>query len=644
VGLALEARIIMADLQPKHAAPTSFLKKYVFTVDHKVIAKQFLWTGLLFLAFGGMLAMMIRWQWAYPGEPVPWFLGGDLLWRTDGIIGPATYNSIFTNHGLIMIFWAITPALIGCFGNFCIPLMIGARDMAFPFLNGLSFHVFFWSGIMVIASFFMHLGGASAGWTTYPPLSTNIGSIGWGQTLMVMAIFTTGSATIMGSVNYVTTVIRLRAPGMTYMRMPGTVWGLWLTAILNVLFVPVLAAAAVLLILDRLFGTEFYIAGASGNGDPILFQHLFWIFGHPEVYILILPAWGIMTDLMSFFSRKPAYWFRGSVYAMVFVTILSAVVYGHHMFTTGMNPLLGQSFMLLTLVISVPAEILFLNWLHTLWHGSVRLTVPMLFAMGSVFVFGLGGLTGIFLATISTDIYLHDTMFVVGHFHYTMAAATFLGTFAGIYFWFPKMFGRLMNPLLGKIHFWGSVVFITLVFGGQMVVGYAGQQRRLWDPFQYTFLEHLADWNLWTSFAGWALGLFSFAFVINFVGSMFFGKKAPANPWDVGTLEWTLPSPPPNYNFAVIPTVYRGPHEYSDPAVIEALGRDWIGQSEIFPGDETPEEEPVPVDEAPEPSVESEAVAEETEEGTEEGSSEEVAEASSDEATEESTPATGTES
>jgi cytochrome c oxidase subunit 1 len=262
------------------------------------------------------------------------------------------------------------------------------------------------------------------------------------------------------------------------------VWGLWLTAILNVLFVPVLGSAALLLFLDRTFGTQFFIAGAAsvrGGGDPILFQHLFWIFGHPEVYILILPPWGFIGDLVSFFSRKPAYWYKGSVYAMTAVTILSAVVYGHHMFVTGMNPLLGKSFMLLTLIISVPAEMLFLNWLHTMWKGSIRLTVPMLFALGMIFVFGLGGLTGIYLGTISTDLYLHDTMWVVGHFHFTMAAAAFLGSFAAIYFWFPKMYGREMNVGLGKLHFWFSVVFITLVFGGQLLVGYAGQQRRLWD-------------------------------------------------------------------------------------------------------------------------------------------------------------------
>jgi cytochrome c oxidase subunit I len=571
------------ELQHIHPEPTSFFRKYIFSTDHKVIAKQFIWAGLVFLLIGGILAMAIRWQWAYPGKEVP-VVGKILMPRSGGAITPGTYQSIFTMHGLIMIFFAITPLLIGAFGNFCIPLMIGARDMAFPLLNAMSFWTFILSQLLVLVSFTVQLGTAAAGWTTYPPLSTNVGTPGWGQTLVGLAIFVTGVATIMGGVNYVTTVIRFRAPGMTYMRMPLTVWGMWLTAILNVLFVPVLGSAALLLTLDRMFGTQFFVAGASGGkGDPILFQHLFWIFGHPEVYILILPAWGIVSDLFSFFARKPAYWYKGSVYAMTAVTVLSAVVYGHHMFVTGMNPLLGQGFMLLTLIISVPAEVLFLNWLHTIWKGSIRLTTPMLFSLGVLFVFGLGGLTGIFLGTISTDLYLHDTMFVVGHFHFTMAAASFLATFAAIYYWFPKMFGRTMSEPLGKAHFWTTIVFITLVFGGQMVVGYAGQQRRLYDPYQYTYLQHLHGWNHWTSMAAFALGVAQLFFVVNFFQGLFAGKKASKNPWEVGTLEWELPSPPPHHNFDVIPTVIRGPHEYANPDARKLLGRDYLTQTEELP-------------------------------------------------------------
>ena len=569
-----------------HPAPTSFFRKYLWSTDHKVIAKQFLWAGLAFLAIGGTLAMMIRWQWAYPGAKVP-VLGPLLLGRTGGAITPPTYQTLFTTHGLIMIFFAITPLLIGCFGNFTIPLLIGARDMIFPTLNALSFWTFVVSLVLVILSFTAELGTAGGGWTMYPPLSTNVGTPGGGQTYMALAIFVTGLASIMGGINYVVTVIRLRAPGMTWMRLPLTVWGLWLTSILNVLFVPVLGSAGLLLVLDRVFHTQFFVAGSSavrGGGDPIMFQHLFWIFGHPEVYILILPAWGIVSDLLSFFSRKPAFWYRGSVYAMVGVTVLSAVVYGHHMYLTGMSPLLGQGFEILTLSISIPAVILFLNWLNTIWKGSSRLEVPMLFALGVVFVFGLGGLTGIGLATMSTDIYLHDTMFVVGHFHFTMAAASFLGTFAAIYFWFPKMFGKLMSSPLGKIHFWGSVIFITLTFGGQLIVGYSGQQRRLYEPYQYTYIQHLAMANRLTSFSAFLLGAFQVPFVINFFASIIAGKKASKNPWNLGTMEWTdAESPPVHHNYDVIPDVHRGPHELSHPEFTKILGRDWIGQTEADP-------------------------------------------------------------
>jgi cytochrome c oxidase subunit 1 len=573
------------DLQPIHPAPRSFLRRYVFATDHKVIAKQFLWAGLLFLLFGGLLAMLIRWQWAYPGQSVPG-VGPLIFRRSGGVITPSSYNTLFTMHGLVMIFFAITPVMIGAFGNFCIPLMIGARDMAFPRLNMLSFWTFVVSLGLVIASFFVQLGSAGAGWTSYPPLSTKVGTPGHGQTLVVAALFVTGSATIMGAINYVTTVIRFRAPGMTYLRMPLTVWGLWLTAILNILFVPVLGAATLLLLLDRVLGTQFFIAGAAsvkGGGDPILFQHLFWIFGHPEVYILILPPWGFVSDLVSFFSRKPAYWYKGSVLAMVAVTVLSAVVYGHHMFTTGMNPMLGKAFMILTLIISAPAELLFLNWLHTIWKGSNRLATPMLFTLGVVFVFAVGGLTGIYLATIPTDLYLHDTMFVVGHFHLTMAAASFLGSFAAIYYWFPKMFGRRLGERLGKAHFWLSLIFITLLFFGQLAVGYAGQPRRLWDPHQYGFLKHLAPLNRWTSYFGFALGAAQVLFVINFFANVFRRANAEPNPWQVGTLEWTVSSPPPPHNFDPIPTVVRGPHEFSNPEVERALGRDWIAQTEELP-------------------------------------------------------------
>jgi cytochrome c oxidase subunit I len=568
----------MDELQPIHAPPRSFIRRYIFSTDHKTIAKQFLLAGLFFLLFGGSLAMLIRWQWAYPGQPLPG------LGRA---INPAEYNTFFTMHGLIMIFFAITPILIGCFGNLLIPLQIGARDMAFPTLNMFSLWTFLLSQGLILASFFTRLGSAGAGWTTYPPLSGVVGFPGLGQTLVVAAIFVTGASTLMGAVNYITTVLRFRAPGMNYMRMPAAVWSLFFTAILNLIFVPVLAAGALLLFFDRVMGTTFFAAAgaASGPGDPILFQHLFWIFGHPEVYILILPVWGMLTDMLSFFSRKPANLYRLSVYAMAAVTLLSAVVYGHHMYLTGMNPMLGKSFMLLTLLISAPATVLFLNWLKTIWQGSIRFTTPMLFALGTVFVFGMGGLTGIYLGDISLDIYLHDTLFVVGHFHLTMAAASFLGSIAAVYFWFPKMFGRQLSERLGKWHFWLSTVLIVIVFTGQLIAGWSGQPRRLYDPYQYTFTSHLLYINKLTSHAAWTLFAAQFIFIYNFFHALWFSKEqAKDNPWEVGTLEWSVSSPPPYHNFDEIPEVVRGPHEFSDPEVKRRLGRDWVGQAEVLPG------------------------------------------------------------
>jgi len=383
--------------------------------------------------------------------------------------------------------------------------------------------------------------------------------------------------------------------------MPLTVWGLWLTAILNALFVPVLGSAGVILIFDRVFGTHFYVAGAhvgKGQGDPILFQHLFWIFGHPEVYILILPPWGFVCDILSFFSRKPAYAYKISALAMCAVCILSALVYGHHMFVTGMSPMLGESFMVMTMFISVPAEILFVNWLHTVWRGTLRFTSPFLYALGVVFVFGLGGLTGIFLGAIGTDLYLHDTYFVVGHFHLTMAAAAFLGSFAAITFWFPKMFGRMMDERLSKIHFYISFISINVVFCTMLAIGYAGMQRRLWNASDYVTFRHLAPLSKLASYAAFTLGISQFIFAYNFIKSVFAGEKATANPWEVGTLEWSTTSPPPYHNFDVIPHVIHGPHEYNNPAV---LHKDWLGQWETT---EDEEQEPV----APPHKAEPEAI------------------------------------
>ncbi|GJM22968.1 MAG: cytochrome-c oxidase [Planctomycetota bacterium] len=567
-----------------HPEPTSFLKKHVFSVDHKVIAKQFLWFGLFWLLIGGMMAMMIRWQLANPGAPFP-VLGQLFFPSTGGVIDPAAYNTLFTMHGTIMIFLGLTPVLIGAFGNWCIPLMIGARDMIFPLLNMLSFWTVMLGGAIGFYSLLVPLGASEAGWTGYPTLSTTVGTQGSGETLWAIAVFFIGASSIMGGINYLTTIIRLRAPGMKWSDLPLTIWGIFFTAILNVLFLPVIGSAMILLVLDRMFGTNFYVpasimSGATG-GDPILYQHLFWIFGHPEVYILILPAWGIVSDLLSFFARKPAFAYRVTVGAMGAVTVLSAVVYGHHMFTTGLSAMLGESFMLLTMIISVPGEILFLNWLHTIWKGSLRMHPPMLFSLGLIFVFGLGGLTGIYLATISTDIYLHDTYFVVGHFHLTMAASALFGAFAGVYFWFPKMFGRMMNPLLGKIHFWASIVPITMVFCTMFVSGYAGMPRRYYDHTSAEYLRDIQWLNEFTTLWAFLLGAGQIVFAWNFIRSRWWGEKATSNPWEVGTLDWQMPTPVPHYNFKEIPTVHTGPHEFSNPRL--GPDRDWISQTEEMP-------------------------------------------------------------
>ncbi|MBP9681470.1 MAG: cbb3-type cytochrome c oxidase subunit I [Bacteriovorax sp.] len=563
-----------------HDAPKTFLSKYVFSFDHKVIGKQFLWYGIAFLGIGGMMALMIRWTLAFPGQPFP-VIGQFLFPHTNGVVPPDTYAMLFTLHGTIMIFYAITPILIGAFGNFCIPLMIGARDMVFPTLNMLSFWLAFVSAILLLASLFTPLGGAAGGWVSYPTLSTLIGSPGVGQTLWCLALFVLGVSSTMGAVNYIATIITLRAPGMGYFDMPLTIWGLWLTAILNALFLPVLGAGLLLLTFDRVFGTTFFLAGAaatSGSGDPILFQHVFWIFGHPEVYILILPAWGIVSDLLSFFARKPAFGAKATALAMTSITVLSTLVYGHHMYTTQMSPLLTQTFMMMTMTISIPSAVFFANWLGTIWKGSIRFQTPMLFSLGVVFVFGLGGLTGLYLATVSTDLYLHDTYFVVGHFHYTMAASVLLGGFAATYFWFPKMFGRMMNETLGKIHFWISMAGLNGIFMGMMIIGYAGMHRRIYNPFVYDFMQKLIPINMFITLSALLMGFGQLFFVYNFIYSMIKGPKATQNPWEVGTLEWEIPSPAPHYNFDVIPVVKCGPHELGNPNL--KTGRDFQYQTE----------------------------------------------------------------
>jgi cytochrome c oxidase subunit 1 len=552
----------------------------VFSTDHKVIAKQYLWLGLAFLMLAGAMALLIRWQLAHPFERIP-LVGGLLFPANGGAMAAEHYTMLFTMHGSLMVFFAVTPILFGAFGNFAIPLEIGAGDMAFPTLNMLSFWTILAGALLMVATFFLPAGAASAGWTAYAPLSSNPSyTLGWGQTLWIVGIALAGTSTLMGAINFVATTLNLRAPGMTLLRLPLAVWGFLFSSILSILWVPVVAVGLFLVLADRTFGTNFLRAGpaaAAAGGQPLLYQHLFWGFGHPEVYILILPVWGMVADLLSVFARKPAFGYRLTVLSMAVITAVSSVVWGHHMFTSGMNPLLGRAFMLLTITISVPTACFFYNWLATIWRGSLRLRSPMLYALGIVFVFAIGGLTGLHNAVQALDVYIHDTYFVVGHFHYTLAASVFFGAFAGIAYWYPKMFGRRMHEGVNKVHFWLTFLLLNLVFFSMMRVGILGHPRRVADPSTYSFLAAAAPWNLAMAHGALALGAVQLLFVGNFVLSLRFGPRTGDNPWEASSLEWQTVSPPPHGNFAAVPRVVRGPHEYSSPKTTTARS-DWLPQ------------------------------------------------------------------
>src|ERR671919_297036 len=541
-----------------------FVRTYIFSTDHKMIARQFLFLGLFMMILGGLLALVVRWQLAWPETPVPGL--GWLLTDTGGILEPAEYNMAFTMHATIMIFFVVMPILAGAFGNFCIPLMIGARDMAFPFLNMLSFWVAVLSGVLMLLGFFVPGGHAAAGWTSYAPLSAvpEYTGTNWGQNLWCISLFVLGISSMMGAINYITTIINMRAPGMKLFRMPLVVWALFITAILLLLALPVLTSAVAMLLFDRTLGTSWF--KPSGGGEPLLWQHLFWYFGHPEVYILILPAMGIASEILPVFSRKPVFGYHAMAFSMIAIAFLSWVVYGHHMFISGMNPALGMAFVVTTMIIAVPSAIKTFNWLGTLWGGRIQFKVPMLFALGFVSMFVIGGLSGIFMASTPVDIYIQDTYFIVAHIHYVVFGGYIFGAFAAIYFWFPKMFGRLMNPALGHLHFWGTLIFFNMTFFPMHIIGVGGQMRRIYNPMQYEFLHAQQHWNVIITIGAIALGIAQIPFVINVFWSLFKGPKAPSNPWNATTLEWLTPSPPPHLNWGpTLPTVYRGPYEYSDP-------------------------------------------------------------------------------
>ncbi len=548
----------------------SFFRTYIFSTDHKMIGKQFLGMGLAMLILGGLLALLVRWQLAWPETAVPGMGWVPEPTMYEGIIPPETYNAFFTMHATIMIFFAVMPILVGCFGNYLIPLMIGARDMAFPLLNALSFWVSVPAGIIMLASFFVTGGAAAGGWTSYPPLSSvpSYSGVEMGQNLWCISLIVLGVSSLMGSVNYITTIVNMRTPGMTWFRMPLTVWSLFITAILLLLALPVLTAALGMLLFDRMAGTSFF--SPAGGGEPLLWQHLFWFFGHPEVYILILPAMGIASDVLAVFARKPIFGYHAMAFSMIGIAFLSWIVWGHHMFQSGMNPMLGMSFMLTTMVIGVPSAIKTFNWLGTLWGGTIRFTTPMLFALGFVSMFVIGGLSGIYMASTPVDIYIHDTYFIVAHIHYVVFGGSIFGIFAGIYYWFPKMYGRMMNEPLGKLHFWVTLIAFNVTFFPMHILGVGGHMRRIYNPMQYEFLKDMQPINVIITMGAISLGAAQLIFFFNFFYSIFAGRHASRNPWQANTLEWEAPTPPPHGNFpGPLPTVYRGPYEYSSPLVTE---------------------------------------------------------------------------
>ena len=564
----------------------SFVRKYIFSTDHKVIGIQFLFTSLFMLFFGGLLAMLIRWQLGWPGQPLGFMERLAPNGMPGGIMVPEYYNMLFTMHGSVMIFFAIIPLLVGVFGNYLIPLKIGAGDMAFPTLNMISYWMMPPAIAIVCAGFFLQGGAAASGWTAYAPLSAILGP---GQVCWIVGVIVLGTSSILGAVNYVTTIINLRAPGLSFFRLPLSIWALFITAIMVLLATPVLASALILLLLDCTAGTSFFLpAGlvidgvarqSSGGGQALLWQHLFWFYSHPAVYIMILPAMGIASEILPVFARKPLFGYHSMVYAIMGIAGLGFLVWAHHMFTSGMNPTLGTSFMVSTMVIAVPSAIKTFNWLGTLWRGSVRLTTPMLHAIGFVSMFVIGGLTGIFAAATPVDLYIHDTYFIVGHLHYVLFGGSLFGIFAGITFWFPKMFGRLLNERLGQLHFALTFVFFNAVMFPMFILGIAGMPRRIYDYTQYAHLAHVGGLNRMMSVAAFCLLAAQLPFIVNFFWSLFRGKPAGDNPWEANTLEWATSSPPPHGNFATPLRVYRGPYEYSVPG----QPQDWLPQHRPLP-------------------------------------------------------------
>lgn len=558
-----------------------WLSKYVFSQDHKWIAKQFLISGIAWAFIGATLSTLFRIQLGWPEANLSWLEPLLGRWIEAGKLNPEFYLALVTMHGTIMVFFVLTAGLSGTFSNFLIPLQVGARDMASGFMNMLSFWFFFLAGVIMFISLFLETGPAAAGWTIYPPLSAlpqAIPGSGTGQTLWLVSMALFIVSQLLGGVNYITTVINLRTAGMSMAKLPLTIWSFFLTAILGLLSFPVLFSAALLLIFDRSFGTSFflsdiYIGGEALNhvgGSPVLFQHLFWFLGHPEVYIVIMPAMGIVSEVLATNARKPIFGYRAMIGSLIGISLLSFVVWAHHMFVTGMNPFLGSVFMFLTLIIAVPSAVKTFNWLATLWRGNIRFTTAMMFAIGFVSLFVSGGLTGIILGNAALDIQMHNTYFVVAHFHLVMGSSAFFGMFAGVYHWFPKMFGRMMDEKLGYVHFWLTILAAYLVFIPMHYVGIAGFPRRYYAYTAYETFNQFGDLNTFISIAAIMAFFAQFIFLFNFVYSIFRGRRATENPWNSTTLEWTTPVEPGHGNWpGAIPAVYRWPYDYSKPGAPE---------------------------------------------------------------------------
>jgi cytochrome c oxidase subunit 1 len=580
----------------EHEHHDNFITKYIFTTDHKMIAKQFLITGMFWAIIGGFLSTLFRLQLGFPDMNLEFLrplLGG---WIDEaGKLDPTFYLALVTMHGTIMVFFVLTAGLSGTFSNFLIPLQIGARDMASGFMNLLSYWFFFLSGVIMFISLFLKTGPAGGGWVVYPPLSAleqAIPGSGMGMTLWLISMTLFIASSLLGGINYVTTVINLRTKGMSFSRLPLTIWAFFLTAVIGILSFPVLFAAALLLVFDRSFGTSFYlsdiyVAGEAlpnTGGSPVLYQHLFWFLGHPEVYIVLLPALGITSEVIATNSRKPIFGYKAMVVSLLGITVLSFIVWAHHMFVSGMNPFLGSIFMFLTLIIAVPSAVKVFNYLATLWRGNLIFTPGMLFSIGLVSFFISGGLTGVFLGNSAIDIQLHDTYFVVAHFHLVMGSASFFGLMAGVYHWFPKMFGRMMDAKLGYIHFWLTFVGVYMVFFPMHYIGIAGFPRRYYSWTNYEFTNMYTDLNMFVSVAAFITFAAQAIFLFNFFYSMYRGRKATLNPWSSNTLEWTTPLHPGHGNWpGEIPTVYRWPYDYSKPGAAE----DFIPQT--VPLSQTPE-------------------------------------------------------